>query len=395
MSISLRKTLPLFLLFFALICLFLLPKAYADGLQDLLNAIDSGQAAFTVAEDTTIPENVHVESWDTELTVKKGVTLTVQGSINANVLKINGTVTLENWGFIYSHEITLGSAGQLNITGNNYMMTSYDGSRNLIGSDKINFGEHNVLGLEINVSTRSEFNSALNTLKTIEPEHFMGEIRVIDSFSLSGNTTVDLHSRPVALQVADGATLTVPSSTTLNAERIDVYGSTLQVNGKLIGNAGIQLQEGGKLSFANDNCYVNNVGAFILLRLPADPDAQILGLDMDRFTRYDRGNEILFTDNAALFADLKAACQRGDAYYDLSNKGVFNLDESLTIPEGMTVDATNTSFGVPVGNQIVVEGKLILSDWNFFGQTYSIVIPEGGELHILTWRGLAANIWEA
>ena len=372
MSISLRKALPLSLLLLVCLCLFLLPTAYADGLEDLVNAVESHDESFTITENTTIPEGMHLQAWDTELTVQQGKTLTVQGNMNASVLNIDGTVTLDNWGFIYSRRITLGSAGRLNITGNNFMKTSYEDSQDLIGDSRIHFGEaeNNALVLEINVCSSEEFNSALDLLKAIESEHYFGVIRVVETFSLESGT-IDLNSIPVGLEVADGKTLTVPAGTTLEANRINVSESTLEVNGSLSGNAEIRLERGGRLRFADDGCFVTNQTAYILLSPPANPDTQIAGLNMSRFTRINRGNEILFLDNAGLFDRLKEACEKGEEYFDLRNRGLIEIPESITIPAGMTVDATGTEFVVTVGNRVTVNGKLILTAWNLFGTAIS------------------------
>ena len=395
MNISLRKTIPLFCLFFVFLCLFLLPNAYADGLEDLVNAVNSGEQAFTVSEDTTIPDGMHLEAWDTEITVQQGKTLTILGGMNTSTLNINGTVTLEDWGFFYADRITLGSAGRLNITCNNFVKTSYDGSQDIIGDNRIHFGSNarNVLLMEISVENRTHFNSALNTLKAIGPERFVGDIRVVNTFTL-GSGTIDMNTRPFVLEVVDGKTLTVPSGATLKASVISVYGSTLKVNGTLNANAEIRLEEGGMLKFANNNCFVNNPGAHILLRQPANPDTQITGLDMSRFTRYDRGSEILFVDNSALFAQFKAACQSGDASFDLSNQGVFEIEEDITIPAGMTVDARGTTFSVPAGRHLTLNGTIIMESWNYFGQDEAVLFGTTGRMRITTWSGLAANIWE-
>lgn len=399
MSISLRKALPLSLLLLVCLCLFLLPTAHADGLEDLVNAVERQDESFTVTEDMTIPEGVHLQAWDTAITVQKGKTLTIQGNINTSELNINGTVTLENWGFLYASQISLGSAGRLNITGNNYMRTDYEQSKGLIGDGRINFGNtHNVLYMDVHTNSILEFNDAFNTLKTIQPEHFVGYLRVCNSMILDSGT-VDMNSgKPVAMEIADGATLTVPTGTTLNAYEIYIEGSsgasTLEVNGKLYGNTEIRIREGGKLICANDSCFVSN-GACIRLEQSGNPDTQIQGLNLNRFSRFDQGNDILFIDSDGLFAQFKAACQSGAQYFDLSNKGRFQISESITIPAGMTVDATGTDFIVPVGNSVTVNGKLILTGWNLNGQANSIVIPEGGELHIAAWRGLFISIWGA
>ena len=387
------------LLLCLLLCVCLLPAAYADGLEDLVNAVERQDESFTVTEDMTIPEGVHLQAWDTAITVQKGKTLTIQGNINTSKLNINGTVTLENWGFLYASQISLGSAGRLNITGNNYMRTDYEQSKGLIGDGRINFGNtHNVLYMDVHTNSISAFNNAFNTLKTIQPEHFVGYLRVCNSMILD-NGTVDMNSgKPVAMEIADGATLTVPTGTTLNAYEIYIEGSsgasTLKVNGKLYGNTEIRIREGGKLICANDSCFVSN-GACIRLENSGNPDTQIQGLNLNRFSRFDQGNDILFIDSDGLFAQFKAACQSGAQYFDLSNKGRFQISESITIPAGMTVDATGTDFIVPVGNSVTVNGKLILTGWNLFGQANSIMIPEGGELHIAAWHGLAVHIWGA
>ena len=98
---------------------------------------------------------------------------------------------------------------------------------------------------------------------------------------------------------------------------------------------------------------------------------------------------------AETFAALKTAIANGETYFNMIDRGEVEISESITIPAGMTVDATGTDFIVPVGNSVTVNGKLILTGWNLFGQANSIMIPEGGELHIAAWRGLFISIWGA
>ncbi len=74
---------------------------------------------------------------------------------------------------------------------------------------------------------------------------------------------------------------------------------------------------------------------------------------------------LAFADDAAtpsdisgdLFEELKAAIARGDSYFDLRNQSTFTISESLTIPEGMTVNSWNTTIIIPENVKLTVAGQ--------------------------------------
>ena len=115
---------PLALLLSLLLILCLVPAAHADGstVQDLQNAIDSG-TDFTLMGDLTIPADATIygignDNIGIAITVPAGKTLTVNGTLIADKLYDNGTVTVGASGFLYvQHDFSLGDTGKISLGG--------------------------------------------------------------------------------------------------------------------------------------------------------------------------------------------------------------------------------------------------------------------------------------
>ena len=87
MNRSIRKTLPLFLLLCALACLFLVPSAFADGLEDLQAAIISN-LDFSVSGELIIPQGTQIDASNIRITVPVDATLTVNGTLTVGDLHV-------------------------------------------------------------------------------------------------------------------------------------------------------------------------------------------------------------------------------------------------------------------------------------------------------------------
>ena len=88
--------------------------------------------------------------------------------------------------------------------------------------------------------------------------------------------------------------------------------------------------------------------------------------------------------------DLQAAVNSGAAEFTLTGDTV--------IPAGVIVDASATLIRVPAGKTLTVNGKLTVSDftlsWNENGESGSLIIPAGGEVHLTQWIGVANVFWD-
>ena len=88
--------------------------------------------------------------------------------------------------------------------------------------------------------------------------------------------------------------------------------------------------------------------------------------------------------------DLQAAAGSGAAEFILTGDTV--------IPAGVNVDASTTLIRVPAGKTLTVRGKLTVSDftlsWNEDGESGSLLIPEGGEVHLTQRIGVANVFWD-
>lgn len=111
MSRTLRNTLSLLLILLVFACL--LPAAYANGdaLQELQNAIDRGDAKYTLTDDLTIPYGETVDARNTKIIVPNGLTLTVGGRLIIGSIDLQFQPQPDNPG-----QIIVNDGGELHAT---------------------------------------------------------------------------------------------------------------------------------------------------------------------------------------------------------------------------------------------------------------------------------------
>ena len=259
---------------------------------------------------------------------------------------------------------------------------------------RVTFEDNAGIMLEFHVANDREMQHAYDvSANSINgTEHVICNIHVHFDAAMPGSVTFPQRLRVYPYDnftIPEGVTLTVIG--TLSAQP-DVV---INVEGTLINNGFVEMEQ---RTTADAKLCVSGAyagGGTIGIKDHDNVESYISGVNLSNFDKVedDVGTRFFYKGADKSFASLKTACARGDASYDLTDAGDITIEEDLVIPEGMTVIATGTRVIVPVGKKLTVEGTLILTDWNFNGQTYSIVVPEGGELQIMSWHGLAANIW--
>lgn len=407
MKTKLLKLLPLLLCM--LLVLSLIPAAFADDsaalFADFKAACKRGDQAFdvstvsefTILESITIPQGMSVNTGSTRIVVPQNVTLRMEGRMEAADLAVNagGSVVLENTGWLFVRN-AMSLSGTLTIN-NNAMHASRQVWDRLTDEmrERITF---NNAGIELHADagTWDEMRSLVLSGGDYTDPHIKAVVEVRENVTMGDSLVIPAQVHVTTWEgfsIPDGKTLTVNGS--YEARRYPAVVAGAIVNNNQVSVMQREADVTALLAFENGGVYSG--GGELVVKNETDresADSYLDGLNLSGFDVYNRGSNTVYRNSGELFAAFKAACLNNADSFDLSNKSYFEIEEDLTIPAGMTVDARGTRIIVPIGNQIRVEGKLILTAWNLNGQTYSIVVPEGGELRIAAWSGLAINIWQ-
>ena len=399
----------------------------------------NGREVLAITEDLTIPKNLRMDFWGTLIIVAPGRALIVKGNLNTDAIFVMGDLALEDSGFVYVSDLRLDDDGEVWLNGSNTLYTeagnfssnglfSFDEAGKPVGDERIHFGT-NTPGVILNAPAGEvgeegniinvPFKNTLHRLRDL-PEHYTGNIQIRGQVELSpdpddprDNGVLNLvEPKPVRLEIRgkEGGSLTIGNGTTLKTDFVDVHSGTLTVaeGGTLISCNEIKLRSDwdengqmpvGKLIFNEDSSYFNDLHGYVRVENTETPEAQIEGWDWDRVSNPNWG--LYIYDANTFFARFQDACVQALAdpdtpyHFDLTNMGFFAIEDNLTIPANMTVDATNTTVEIPESKTLTVAGKLTMTRWITHSQPDSIQIPMGGELHIASFgQGLDLNTWE-
>ena len=370
---------PLALLLSLLLILCLVPAAHADGstLQDLQNAIDSG-TDFTLMGDLTIPADTTIygignDNTGIAITVPAGKTLTVNGTLIADKLYDNGTVTVGASGFLYvQHDFSLGDTGKISLGGTlSVEHDAFDPSK-LVWQENFFQEQGALLDVSFNVFTEEALRGYLSDGTPTWGSGFRRSFWMCAPWTLEANLTLPAETRLCipygrgyegSLLIPAGKTLAVSPGSELYARGAGPASqeAVVEVRGALVNNGSIELDWGDTLadialsgngSLSGDGSVTRNGQAY-------DPAAE-----------------------HAVWANLVAAC--GQSYneyteYDIEGNHVFTIRDSLTIPSNLSVFAIDSTFEVAFPGTFRIDdgGELIAGSLESFGQT-----TVNGSLHL-------------
>ena len=311
---------------------------------------------FTISDNLTIPECMHVEAWGTTIIVPEDVTLTVEGQLNAESLIADGTVILDRWGNANLDD--LGGSGSVVVRNAwlNLPLEVWNGARDLVEIDQNRDG-----GVNINLNAEDEegIGNALDVAAEVTEERVHPNIHV----SFGWMPEADFSTPDgVNFHIERDGSLTVPEEVrfTVNAY-FGIHGTDVTVEGIFINNGDVELMEDdGVFSrlILDDGSYQGS--GQIRVRKPAELEDSLIGFDLDEFSVWENDEEncARFVDADAIFETFRQACEDEEGYFDLRNLGEFTVQDNLTIPENMNVEAWGTTIVVPAGVKLTVNGNL-------------------------------------
>ena len=401
------------------------PVKAASAYDGLLEAIELG-GDYTVTEDLVIDgEN---DAGETAITVASGATLTIAGSLyTRSTLSVDagGSLVIGENGYLKTEDIITVN-GTARLTGNAFVAAG-----NYIGGGSISLNDESQLHMHcgdwlsesaaiesgifqiggnsrieaiIDVPSAESFNSVLGICRSC-PDHIFGRMRVHYPVTVAEDLNLTAP-KSVGIEVRgddSNASLTVNEGVTLTAAFVDLNQAVMTVNGTLITTGEVKLQGNaelgitGSIAFADDSCLMNQNG-WIHVKDTLNPDAQITGLTMDRFTIRDEGaNGRIYYDNG--IADYSDYDDSSELLQAISQRRNYTLTQNTYIAGSETVDASAISITIPEGLTLTVAGRLTVSDIDIFqnwetGEMGCLKVVGSGELHVTDWIDLANNIWD-
>ena len=310
---------------------------------------------FTLQDSITIPQNMDVNFWSTNLIIPAGKTLTVNGGLHGHQLTVNGQLVLFDCD-CYIDTVTVGDSGHVTLHDWANLHTEWYHSPDLFyNNNKVTFEiqnpeNHTEILFAADAPDDTEFGILMNNFNELE-DHYYGKIRVAYDKVLTSNLDAEAHG--VQLEVLES--LTVNPGVTLRTAYLGLIGGDMNVNGTLISNHEIRLQPDhdrgvptGTITFANDVSYVSESGWFFVTDTD-NPGSHIQGLNMDRFdiARYsdrdigyhvkDSGGPIEYAANLVISSE---TLRRGD-----------QVTVSVFLDEG--IGAKMAQFGVQYDSSLL------------------------------------------
>lgn len=344
-----------------------LEAACADPDVDYLDLRDLGELTIENSENSiTIPKRLYVDAEGTILTVPNGVTLTVQGRVKTRAIDIqNGGTVIMDGGRLDLRDTQIGDFkidGALTLNNTTVEIPALIWG-DLSGTERahITFNGDNAVVramFEPNADNIAETFDQAN--RTVE-QHVMPVIDVNIPIELPEDITVNLGVRLKAhkdITVPTGKMLTLNSHASMEDDsRLIVYG-TLANNVFLEFTHTENAANNPRLIIEEGGAYTG--GGFLGSEEHDDPDAYFSGVDLSAYGRVMDENGTRYMPSEIFYNDLKRACESENPpqNMDLKNLGTITIEESLTIPAGMRVDAGGTKILVPDGVTLTVKGIL-------------------------------------
>ena len=383
--------------------------------QQLQAAINAGETdldldnygSFEITDDVTVPSGTTLSFEGTELVIAPNVTLEIQGTSRGDRISNSGTLRISgnSASFRTAECLTMTPTGHMEVDGNGFVeIVSNSTSNNeyLNPNMDMRFTNGGSVTFGYFIPSEEYMRSLLAGLDSSNPNIRL-DFQIYADLTLSSDLTlrdnVSLHTdmnwnQGGSFTIPAGVTLTIPQSSGFYA-----YSSAINIEGSLVNSGAVVLSSVGNvenyphilpMTLQSGGSYSGN-GQVIIETLD-NPTLYLLGFDafaINEEWRNELGNNVSYrliskTELAEAFDAFKTACesQNPPENYDaLQSLGQFTISESLTIPAGMQVDAWGTTFVIPDGVNLTVNGGLNCRGFD---------IAEGGALLV---TGLTDSNW--
>ena len=366
------------LLLCLLLCLCLLPAAYADSagaetFAALKQAIASGESDFNMrdsgtvvfTESITLPTTMVLHAKGTEIVIPSGVTLKVEGHCRVGTLTVQpgGHVTVVNTSSANLTVIDALSYDNINqFTVNRYMEIKDRLWRDDL--KRLSFGEKGVLAVASDVTSDEELQAAIALKPAFPGKNFQRNILIQYDWKLYDD--LDIQGFSIYIDLPDSS-LTIKRSAALTIHnRLRVKDGHLRIEGAVINHGEFLVQRderptGALVTMAETG---NFVGTKPIAVFGDNPDSCLEGFDLSLFDKElvpgGGGMDVtIYTlTEQPLFTELKAAIENGETYFNMNNRGTLLITEDVTIPANMRFTATeNCAVVVAGGATLTVDGN--------------------------------------
>ena len=391
-----KKTrLALGLLLCLLLCVCLLPAAYADSAgaetfaalktaiangETYFNMIDCGTVVFT--EDITLPSNLHLEAYGTSVIIPEGVTLTVDGTAQFSHVTVQhgGHVTVNRYFGAYNM-LDYESVDQFTVNG------EFEVFEDSWTDDLVNLrlGEKADFELGITASNDSALAAAIARDYHFPSKQFTKNITVEFPWVLNQ----DYDIRDIHIDIGSKGSLTIPEGITLTiSDVLRAQGAPIYLQGTLINNGRFSIHRkdstGALLIRSGNGSYS---GGDIRVYADADKcDACLEGFEKILCKKEVGDWGVVYAVSNNLFWVLKNAIANGVSDFNMRDCGTVRFAESITIPSTTKVHASGTEIVIPDGVTLTVES------YNRIG---TLTVEPGGHVTVSDVSGANLRVDDA
>ena len=366
---------------------------------DRLSDQESFIIPITESHELVIPENLHVNCWNTMITVPSGMTLKVLGQFDAESLQIESGATVvagEGSGLRIHESLVLNGTINVDNTWISVPVSSWNSSwlNGLISF----IGTDSGVEVEIPAYTQEDIDGAPSVVQIAE--RVRPSIFVRFPWIVQGDMTI-ANGANFHIQNEPGnnwnGSLTVPAGVTLeNRSYLGLHNAELSISGALKNEGYIDVRQDdgteSRIILGNEGSY-SGFGE-IWVGTETTPEQYLEGLTTRyEFVRHSEREGTLFR-LAMGFEWLKQICSEtyeegGDHnYYEIPNEGRFVIEENLTIPRYLQIDNWNGEIYIPAGvtltlegavncNKLIVDGELVIKEGTWLGVHNSLEVNGG------------------
>lgn len=397
-----------------LLCLLLLaclfPVAFADGLSDLQNAINSGETSFTLEGGLSAPRD--------SLTIPSGFTLTIAGGTGYDdkpyvqlhnlTIESGGAVVVEDYAdLLIDSRINL--EGSLSI-GNDSELFITDPDEALVYSQKFHRADSGHIVVHYYPANEKEIYEMFTRAEAL-PNYAHGNIHV--QFDWTPDRSIESEKTDFHLHMAS---FVIPAGKSFRLDYLYLGSALFTVEGTLTVNCRLNDSNSSAVYLMNGCSF--NVGEFWL------QGSLWAGSDVDRGGFHDG-----LIDNGFVCTEFNGGYlyEKNDGFTTLKNAiedynqgvlpgggvqiggGIITITEFVTIPEGMLVGTNNATLVIPNGVTLTLKGripgaaavrvmqggKLILDGSDTWLNVMGTFTLDGSLVLNSTWIDITAEQWSA
>lgn len=320
---------------------------------------------LVVVDTLTVHENTALTFHNATLNVPSNATLTVNGSLTVDGLKVDGSAVVSGSGYIdvYGQSTINGS---MSFTNENFVVRQdrpsvfYNGQPTIAQGAAFSVAAPSAVVFMYSANDYTGLVTAAENAAAVSIENV--------------DTGISISNIP-NFEIAEGDSVTISNNTVLNIERsvkltnngtINLNDGHIMIFGCLQNNGTVNLRPTEDLQFgwmlANSDGKYEGTGAINIYDSAevVPTDEYIVGMNLAAFAQTDiNGGVRLSFDTSGLFNGLKIACIENSNNYNLDDVGDFVIEESITIPANMSVSARRDRVIVPEGVTLTVKGELL------------------------------------